>query len=137
MKTYIIQVLITSIISFFLVIFIGEPVKHFIMKFITHKEIEFDNKQLTNKLIKLMPKLLTEMKDDYKKYPLNREFILLTKGVIYNGESICYYYEEHENLKEKMDILENYNLIYNITYNNTTRFKMTEQFINILHKIEI
>jgi hypothetical protein len=80
---------------------------------------------------KLIPELLKEMRDDLLKHPFAREFILMSKGENYNGDPnnlvLKYYFENHTWLRSKMRILENYALIYEITYNNTPRFVISEE----------
>jgi hypothetical protein len=89
-------------------------------------------------IFKLMPDLINELIDDIKNNPLLRELILLKKGWIYNRgdrKLLVYYYEDHENLEEKLILLENNGLIENITYNNTQRYILTEDFVEILNNI--
>lgn len=134
MNVSITQLIVSSLISLIIGIVIGEPVKHFITKYITHKDIVADEKRLMNKINQLMPSLILEMKSDLNNNPLNREFIIMSKNNIYNGESVVYYFEEHPDLKRKMEVLVNHGLIANITYNNVDRYKMTEQFAELLGK---
>jgi hypothetical protein len=84
------------------------------------------------RLDKLMPALLLEMQQDLLQYPLRREFVLLKRGTIYNGESLCYYYDDHPDLDGAMDILVNYGLVLNITYNDAKRFRMSEELVQYL-----
>ena len=49
---------------------------------------------------------------------------------------LVYYYDDHENLDEKMILLENIGLIRDITYNNTKRYILTEDFVEILKNRE-
>jgi hypothetical protein len=80
---------------------------------------------------KLIPELLTEMRNDLREYPFARELILMPKGAVYNGDSnnliLEFYFENHTWLRSKMRILENYALIYEITYNSTPRFVISEE----------
>ncbi|MBI3400633.1 MAG: hypothetical protein HY048_04360 [Acidobacteria bacterium] len=83
---------------------------------------------------RLMPDLLRAMRDDLAERPLTREFVILKKGSVYNsrGPFTAYYYEDHPDLDDKLQILKNVDLIQEITYNNTRRFIMTETFAEYL-----
>jgi hypothetical protein len=79
----------------------------------------------------LIPELLAEMKKDLREYPVAREFILMPKGAVYNEDKnnliLQYFFEDHSWLRSKLRILENHGLIYEITYNNTLRFVISEE----------
>ncbi|KAM3102943.1 ATP-binding protein [Phormidesmis sp. 146-12] len=80
---------------------------------------------------KRIPELLAEMRNDLLEYPFAREFILTPKGAIYNGDPnnlvLSYCFEDHTWLRSKLRILENQSLIYEITYNGTPRFVISEE----------
>lgn len=82
----------------------------------------------------LMPELLSEMREDLTKYHLRREFVLLKKGWSYwaSGTEFMYYYEDHDQLDNKVRILENCGLIRDITSKNVNRFVMTEKLADYL-----
>jgi hypothetical protein len=86
----------------------------------------------------LMPKLLGEMKEDLRKDPVAREFILMRKGADDRGDEnnfiLQYFFEDHDWLRSKLRILENHALIYEITYNNTLRFVISEELATYLTK---
>jgi hypothetical protein len=79
----------------------------------------------------LIPELLAEMKKKLREYPVAREFIIMPKGAVYNGDKnnliLHYFFEDHSWLRSKLRILENHGLIYEITYNNTLRFVISEE----------
>jgi len=80
-----------------------------------------------------MPDLLAEMKADLLKSPLSREFILLKHGWIYNGSDVLvYYFEDHDELHNKIQILQNLGLIKEITYNNVERLVINEELADYL-----
>jgi len=81
-------------------------------------------------------KLLKEMKKDLIRDEYNREFYLMEKGWHFNfgGERTVYYYEDHDNLKNKIKYLENNGLIYDVTEGNVKKYRMTEIFIKKLKK---
>jgi len=86
------------------------------------------------KLESLMPDLLAEMRDDLTEYPIRREFVLLHKRSSYwaSGEELCYFYDDHPDLRSKIRILENYNMVRDITYTNVDRFLISEEFADYL-----
>lgn len=91
------------------------------------------------KLRQLMPELFDEMRKDLAKNPLCREFILLGKtwGVGLpdpNKQTLCYYFEEHDSLKEKCGILESKGYVEDLTISNTDRYLMTEQLVEMLQR---
>ena len=80
---------------------------------------------------KLIPELLAEMRNDLFEHPFARELILMPKSAGYDGDPnnliLVYYFENHTWLRSKIRILENYALIYEITYNSTPRFVISEE----------
>lgn len=84
----------------------------------------------------LMPELLAEMKKDLRQDPVAREFILMHKGADDRGDEnnfiLQYFFEDHDWLRSKLRILENHALIYEITYNNTLRFVISEELATYL-----
>lgn len=86
------------------------------------------------KIERLMPALIKEMRDDLIKYPTKREFVILRRGWIYNssGTFLAYYLDEHEDLEGKLRVLENLDLIREITYNSVRRFVFQEKFVDYL-----
>ena len=88
------------------------------------------------KLEKMIPELLASMKEDLLEYPFVREFIIMYKGNTYNGDQnnliLYYYFEDHSFLRNKLRLLENHQLIYEITYNSVPRFVMSEELANYL-----
>lgn len=88
------------------------------------------------KLEKKMPVLVAEMRDDLASAPFIREFIVMSKKWTYNGEPenpiFSYYFEDHDNLKPMLKVMQNYDAIIETTYNNTDRFEFTEDFAEYL-----
>jgi len=89
-----------------------------------------------DQLEKQLPELFAEMRQDLKQHPLMREFVLLGKHWIYNPDPnkpvFHYVFEEHEHLRDKIRILENYKLVRDIKFNNVDRFVFTEEFVRYL-----
>jgi len=90
-----------------------------------------------NKFAKLensMPDMFNEMRNDLSAYPLSREFVILKKSWTYNakGSELVYYFEDHLELENKLLILQNYGLIREITYNNVSRYVISEELASYL-----
>jgi len=90
-------------------------------------------------LSQLMPELFAEMRKDLAKHPLCREFILLSRTWAIgmpdpNKQTLRYYFEEHDSLKEKCCILESKGYVENITIKNTDRYLMMEPFVERLQQ---
>jgi hypothetical protein len=82
----------------------------------------------------LMPKLLAEMRADLANNPLSREFVLLKKGWSYwpLGHELVYFYEDHADLDNKVQIMQNITAIKDIAFNRVKRFIFTEPFVEYL-----
>jgi hypothetical protein len=81
-----------------------------------------------------MPDLLNEMRNDLASLPLSREFVILNKSWVFSTSHpvLIYYYDDHADLENKLLILQNYNLITEITYNNVKRFVISEELAGYL-----
>jgi hypothetical protein len=92
------------------------------------------NRDVFQKLEKLMPGLLDEIRQDLLVYPLRREFVLLQRSWTYNGagHELCYFYDDHADLDGMIRILCNYNLIRDITFNNVKRYAFLEELVEYL-----
>lgn len=89
------------------------------------------------KIERMMKDLLDEMSDDLIKDPLKREFVLLpNKDVCYWGTDteFVYYADEHLQLQNKVNVLKNNNLIFDITNTNVNRYQFDEDFVDWLIK---
>jgi hypothetical protein len=86
-------------------------------------------------LEKKAPQLFAEMREDLAKQPLVREFILLSKGVMYNSGRtpfFVYYYQDHEYLPALMTILQHAGAFYDVAFNDVPRYNFTEEFVSHL-----
>lgn len=84
------------------------------------------------RLEQLMPDLLDEIRKDLAAHPLSREFVVLSQHWSYwaGGNELMYYLEEHPELDNKIRILQNYDLVRDITQNtNVKRYVFTEGFV--------
>ena len=87
----------------------------------------------------VMPELFAEMRADLKNSSLKREFIIMSKNAIYNSggkQILAYYYEDHEDLSDKMVVLANSGAVTDITYNNVDRYLMSEALVKYLSETE-
>ena len=85
----------------------------------------------------LMPALFAEMRSDLKSFPMKREFILMPKRATYNAgrrKSLSYYYEDHEDLADKVGLLVNEGVVTDITYNSVDRYMMSEALVEYLER---
>ena len=84
----------------------------------------------------LMPELFAEMREDLKKTPLCREFIVMSKNAMYAGgdnkQVLVYYYESHTDLANKMGVLVNSGAVMDTTFTNVDRYMMSEALASYL-----
>jgi hypothetical protein len=85
-----------------------------------------------------MPRLLDEMRQDIQKFPLCREFVVLQKAWVYcypDYRIFMYYYDEHDELDNKLRILQNVGLIRDSRgTSNVAHFVMQEKFADYLSR---
>jgi hypothetical protein len=81
-----------------------------------------------------MPQLIEEMRNDVHNYPLYRDIFAVSKSWQMNYGIPCfsYYFETHENLLNKLQVLENYGLIRDISTGDVKRYRLTEEFVDFL-----
>lgn len=93
-----------------------------------------DSAGLMERMERLMPALLAEMRQDLTAHPLRREFVVLKRSWVYwaKGNELVYHYDDHSDLDDKLRILENERLVQDITYNNTKRYVLSEQLAEYL-----
>lgn len=82
----------------------------------------------------LMPKLIAEMSSDLKGRPLMREFFVVSRQWCMNYQAPCftYYFEDHKDLESKIQILENYGLVVDVTPSNAKKYRIMEEFTEYL-----
>ena len=80
------------------------------------------------RLEKLMPELLSAMRQDLNEKPLRREFEVSGYVGRYAMEAYCFnYYEvDHPELADKVRILQNYKLVEDISHANWKRYVISE-----------
>jgi hypothetical protein len=85
-----------------------------------------------------MPELIADMSTGIKAYPFIREFCLISKEWTMNwGEPVFFYYfEDHEHLAGKIQILENYGCVADVSEGNTKIYRLMEEFVEFLLSLE-
>jgi hypothetical protein len=88
-----------------------------------------DRSAVFERIERLMPSLLAEMRQDLAEHPLRREFVVLKRSWTYSGKGneLFYYYDDHPDLDDILHILDNEGMVQDITYNNTKRFVLSEE----------
>lgn len=88
------------------------------------------------KVMSSMPELIAEMKADLAKpeFSLLREFFIVSRGSVLNVRDPCfiYYFDDHPNLQAKIHILENYGYVTDVTPGNAKKYRMTEEFVELV-----
>jgi HNH endonuclease len=83
-----------------------------------------------------IPELIAELRADVDAKPFIREFVLLSRKWTYNGDErdpvSVYFFEDHDNLQGKIQILENRGLIIDVTFTTVKRYRMAEDFVDLL-----
>jgi hypothetical protein len=93
--------------------------------------------EIKDDLFSKMPKLLSEMKEDLSNSPFVREFFVLSRNWMMNYGStkrFSYYLEDHEGLENKIQVLENMGLVYDVTDKNVKKYRMAEELVDYLTK---
>jgi hypothetical protein len=93
-----------------------------------------DLASVLRRMERLMPALLAEMRQGLTTGPLRREIVVRKRALGYwaAGDELEYFYEDHDDLDDKLRILENVGLIQDITYNNVKRYRLSEQLAEYL-----
>ena len=93
-----------------------------------------DSAAVLQRMERLMPALLAEMRQDLTAHPLRREFVVLKRSWSYwpKGNELVYYYDDHADLDDKLRIPENECLVQDITYSNAKRYVLSEQLAEYL-----
>lgn len=88
-----------------------------------------------DRLEKMVPDLIAEMREDIGNNPFTRELIASSKKWSYGGQEhplFIYYHEDHDELLGKLNVMANYGALVDIKYNDMYRYEMTEDFIEYL-----
>ena len=90
--------------------------------------------EVFERMERLMPALLAEMRQDIATSPLRREFVVLERSWMYwaKGNELVYYYNDHPDLDDKLRILQNEGLIRDIAFNRVPRYVLTERLAEYL-----
>ncbi|MGY6708325.1 MAG: hypothetical protein ACXIVF_08355 [Rhizobiaceae bacterium] len=87
------------------------------------------------RLERMVPDLVAEMREDIANSPFTRELIAFKRGWSYGGQVrpyFTYYYDDHDELLGKLNVMENYGALVDIKFNDVYRYEMTEDFVEYL-----
>jgi hypothetical protein len=82
-----------------------------------------------------MPELIAEMKEDLTKEgnEFNREFFIVSRRWTLNVvRCFFYYFEDHGDLQGKIHVLENYGFVKDVTPGNAKKYRMIEDFVELV-----
>jgi len=93
-----------------------------------------DRSAVYERMERLVPDLLAEMRADLAAHPLRREFVVKKRSTGYwaKGNELLYFYDDHPELDDMLRLLENVSLVREITYNNAKRFLISEELAEYL-----
>ena len=114
---------------------VGQPVPEVVKP--KTKVLSIFTPALTDTLLRVMPRLLAEMKADFNRegMELVREFAILSNSRVSfwsEKKRFIYYQEEHPDLQNKVDLLQQYGLVKDVTPGNTPIYRMKEEFVEWL-----
>jgi hypothetical protein len=130
----------THFLTFLLGAAIGAAGNYLALKYTDRRRDSEESKKEKNtfkKIIGQMPELIAEMKADFsrKENSFVREFFVLPHDKIpCNSEKprFSYYENEHQNLKNKIEILENRGYIIDVSSSTTPIYRLTEEFWDLV-----
>ena len=118
----------------------GGTITYFVSRLLVKAKNRDVKKQKNKKYQKVkskMPKLIKDMKDDLKIPSLTscREFFISTGGGTINRTRETFIYDEadYDNLRSKIHILEQEDLVRDITPGKTPKFIFNEEFVDMLN----
>ncbi len=79
-----------------------------------------------------MPSLFAEMRQDLLVDFFTREFIAISRELTYCGQEgpyFTYYFEDHDQLPGKLKVCANYGAIQEMTFNNISRYELSEDSV--------
>lgn len=88
-----------------------------------------------DRLEKMVPDLVAEMRADLASSPFTRELIASSKKWSYGGQDrpyFTYYHEDHDELLGKLNVMANYGALVDAKFNDVYRYEMTEDFVEFL-----
>jgi len=130
---------LTAIITFFLGLILGSIATYIVNKLTDKRRKKEAISEVKKEFLaaqQQMPELIAEIKNDLLQpgEGLIREFFLSNKGYVLNAGSKCfvYYEDDHSDLQSKIHILENLGFIIDITPGNAPKYRMTEEFVQLV-----
>ncbi|RJQ54059.1 MAG: hypothetical protein C4530_17115 [Desulfobacteraceae bacterium] len=128
------------LVSFVVGVATGAAGKYLADKFTDQRRDKAKNRKVKKAFDNIrsqMPELITEMKTDFTKNENEsiREFVILPSDkVVFNSAQprFLYYENQHQNLKGKVDVLENHGYVIDVTVSNAPIYRITEEFWNLV-----
>ena len=112
---------------------------NYISQQLTDKRIRKEAKKAKNQQFEeiknAMPKLIKEMKVDLSHLKIKREFFVNpNRSIRLNvpSDTLVYYENDHIALKDNMVLLENKGFITDITPGNAPKYRMSEEFVELI-----
>jgi len=98
------------------------------------RELTAEGTQKFQRAERLMSALLKDMRKDLADSPLSREFVILRRTWSYwpGGNEFGYYLDDYPNLDGMIQVLENLELIRDVTRTNVKRYRFTEELVDYL-----
>lgn len=85
---------------------------------------------------KKVPAFLAKMREDLRKHPLYRQFVILpSRRVSFGGgrtPAFIYFHEDNPMIMAEVSILQNYAAISDVTKGNAARYHFSEDFVDYL-----
>ena len=134
--------MLSHLIFFLLGAFTGAAGKYLADRYTDQRRSQELTTQLYKQFVDVsskMPTLIEEMQDDLNSPDLAviREFyIIRNKRVSFFGKDketyFVYYEEKHDNLIHKVNLLENNGFVYDVSSTRTPKYRMTENFVELI-----
>lgn len=102
------------------------------------QEAEKESWSVWERVVRELPRLIAEMRDDVSR-PENaarREFFVLrsrSQYIMGRGETLAYMEMEHGDLPQEIAVLENHGYVRDVSQGNARRYRMSEEFVQLLH----
>jgi len=133
--------MISHLITFLFGAATGAAATYFGNKFTDQRrkrEARKEARKQFNKIRNMMPELISEMKADLTKEGKEfiRDFYLLSKKWTFWADENCfvYYFEDHQDLQGKINILENHGYVMDVTPKEAKKYRMTEEFVELVRE---
>ncbi len=131
--------LVSAVVGFLIGVATGAAGSYYGTKFTEQrhrKEGEHVLRALCRELDGKMPELFDEIRKDLTlpDNALKREFFLLKRSWTFkaSGPYLCYYYDDHANLDDKIALLEDEGLVTDVTEKNVKKYRLSADLVTYL-----